>query len=75
MSYVSTGEEKFARERYNRVEAITNVTIEGTKNTCVTERHEKPVAYTICSKKDIRCRAPLIIRAQVKSDQHAGFRD
>jgi D-hexose-6-phosphate mutarotase len=49
-SYDSTGEEKFARERYNRVEAIANVTIEGTKNNCIMARYKNPVASTIHGK-------------------------
>jgi hypothetical protein len=48
-SYDSGGEVKFARERYNRVEEIPNVTREGNKNICVMDK--KPADSAICSKK------------------------
>jgi hypothetical protein len=63
-SYDSTGEEKSVRERYNRLEAITNAAVEGNKNSCVIERHKKPAASAIRSKKqDIRRQAQLTVRA------------
>ena len=45
---------KYVRERYIRDAAIIIAAIEGSKNNCVKETHEKPVASAISStRKDV----------------------
>jgi hypothetical protein len=53
ISYDLRGEEKFAMERYNRVEAIVNASIEGNMNNCIIESHKRPVASAIRSQKKL----------------------
>jgi len=50
ISYESR-EEKSVKERYNRVEAIVNVSVEGNRKNCIIERNKNPVASAIRSRK------------------------
>lgn len=63
-----TGCAESIKERYVRVAAIIIATIDGIKNNCVQETHEKPVTSTISStRKDVLSWESLMFRAEPSS--------